>query len=152
MSNSDSPNVASGSDDLFPMRRAFAGVGILVAFAVMFAFAPPADPASVVNGLPCSVLSENNISAVLGTTMRLLPSTGTVCEYASASEVSGARLFVVAHRAPGTARYTYTFAVVPRDGDRRAGVAERQQLARLAHRQPAHVTLSLSKGAPPSLP
>ncbi|MDB5042720.1 MAG: hypothetical protein JWN27_3446, partial [Candidatus Eremiobacteraeota bacterium] len=93
------------------------------------------DPANVVRGLPCSVLSENDISAVLGTTMRLMPSTGTVCQYASTSEVSNARLFVVAHRGPGEVRYAYTFAVVPRDGDRRAAVAEGQQLARLSHHQ-----------------
>jgi hypothetical protein len=88
MWNFDSPNVAIRTGDLYPMRRAIAAVGLLVAFAVMFAFAPPANPANVVRGLPCSVLSENDISAVLGTTMRLMPSSGTVCQYASTSEVS----------------------------------------------------------------
>jgi hypothetical protein len=87
MWNFDSLNVASRSD-VYPMRRAIAAVGLLVAFAVMFAFAPPANPANVVQGLPCSVLSENDISAVLGTTMRLMPSNGTICQYASTSGVS----------------------------------------------------------------
>jgi hypothetical protein len=135
MWNFDSLNVASRSGDLYPMRRAIAAVGILVAFAVLFAFAPPANPAKVVQGLPCSVLSENDISAVLGTTMRLMPSSGTVCGYASTSEVTSARLFVVAHRQPGTARYAYTFAVVPRNGDRQVAAAVQRQLAQLSHHQ-----------------
>jgi hypothetical protein len=48
MWNFDSLNVAAGSD-VYPMRRAIAAVGILVAFAVMLAFAPPANPARVVD-------------------------------------------------------------------------------------------------------
>jgi hypothetical protein len=135
MWNFDSLTVPSGSGDLYPMRRAIAAVAILVAFAVIFAFAPPANPAKVVQGLPCSVLSETDISAVLGTTMRLMPSSGTVCQYASTSEVTSARLFVVAHRQPGAARYAYTFAVVPRGGDGRVGAAEQRQLVKLSHHQ-----------------
>ncbi len=135
MSNFDSLNVAARSDDLHPMRSAIAAIAILVPFAVMFAFAPPANPAKVVQGLPCSVLAENDISAVLRTTMRLMPTSGMVCQYASTSEPNAARVFVVAHRAAGTAHYAYTFAVVPPSGDRRTSAAERRQLERLSHRQ-----------------
>jgi hypothetical protein len=51
MWNFDSPNVASRSGDLYSMRRAIAAVGILVAFAVIFAFAPPANSSTSHNQL-----------------------------------------------------------------------------------------------------
>ncbi|HWT05406.1 MAG TPA: hypothetical protein VN224_06595, partial [Xanthomonadales bacterium] len=61
-------------------KKVVASLAIFVAlFAMfaMFAFAPPRDPTKVVPGIPCSVLSENDIGAVLGAQMRLMPTSGS---------------------------------------------------------------------------
>ena len=131
-----------------------------VALFAMFAFAPPRDPSKVVAGIPCSVLSENDISAVLGTPMRLMPTSGAICQYVSMT--SGApSLFVVARHDShipaepdtvavdglgGTAvrfantlyvRYgahAYTFAVVPQATPNGRAYGQELALARLLHR------------------
>src|ERR1700681_441830 len=48
------------------IKKVLVSLAIFVALFAMFAFAPPRDPTKVVPGMPCSVLSENDISAVLG--------------------------------------------------------------------------------------
>ncbi|HEY0382080.1 MAG TPA: hypothetical protein VGC72_07770 [Candidatus Elarobacter sp.] len=105
------------------------------------------------------MLSENDISAVLGTPMRLMPTSGAICQYVSTT--SGApSLFVVARhdsRIPaepdtvavdglgGTAvrfantlyvRYgahAYTFAVVPQVTPNGRAFGQELALARLLH-------------------
>jgi hypothetical protein len=68
---------------------------LLVVLFSVFIFGPRHDPTKVVAGVPCSVLSEQQISEVLGTQMRLMPTTGTVCQYvATTSEPRS--LFVIA--------------------------------------------------------
>ncbi|HEV2738523.1 MAG TPA: hypothetical protein VGU66_08090 [Candidatus Elarobacter sp.] len=142
------------------IKKVLASVATFVALFAMFAFAPPRDPAKVVPGIPCSVLSENDIGAVLGTPMRLMPTSGSICQYVSTT--SGApSLFVVARRDPrtpaepdtvpiaglgGTAvhyantlyvRYgthAYTFAVVPQLTPDAHAFGKELQLARLLHR------------------
>ncbi|GAC1615233.1 MAG: hypothetical protein NVS4B13_09660 [Candidatus Elarobacter sp.] len=78
------------------IKRAALATVTLVALFSFFAFAPPRDPTKVVAGVPCSVLSEEDISAVLGTQMRLMPTTGTVCHYVSTGAGASRALFVIA--------------------------------------------------------
>ncbi len=142
------------------IKKVLASVATFVALFAMFAFAPPRNPAKVVPGIPCSVLSENEISAVLGTPMRMMPTSGSICQYVSTT--SGApSLFVVARRDPrtpaepdavpiaglgGTAAHVgntlyvrygahaYSFAVVPQLTPDDHAFGKELQLARLLHR------------------
>ena len=141
-------------------KKVLFSLAIFVALFGMFAFAPPRDPTKVVPGIPCSVLSENDISAVLGAPMRLMPTSGSICQYVATT--SGApSLFVVARRDPRTpaepdtvpvdglggaaVRYAntlyvrygahaYTFAVVPQLAQDEHAFGKELQLARLLHR------------------
>jgi hypothetical protein len=141
-------------------KNVIAPLATFVALLALFAFAPPRDPTKVVPGIPCSVLSENEISAVLGSPMRLMPTSGAVCHYVAMT--SGApSLFVVARHDPRTpaepdtvpidglggvaahygntlfVRYgthAYTFAVVPQLTPDARVFAQELQLARLLHR------------------
>jgi hypothetical protein len=143
------------------LKKMLASVAIFVALFAMFAFAPPRDPTKVVPGIPCSVLSENDISAVLGAPMRLMPTSGSICQYVSTATSGAPSLFVVARRDPrfpaepdtvpvdglgGPAvheantlyvRYgahAYTFAVVPQQTPDDRAFGKELQLARLLHR------------------
>ena len=143
------------------VKKVFASVAIFVALFAMFAFAPPRDPTKVVPGIPCSVLSENDISAVLGAPMRLMPTSGAICQYAATTTSGAPSLFVVARRDPRTpaepdtvpvdglggaaVRYAntlyvrygahaYTFAVVPQLTRDDSAFGKELQLARLLHR------------------
>ena len=59
---------------------------VLTALVVSaFAFAPARDPSKVIAGVPCSVVSEKQIGAVLHAPMRMLPETGNVCRYVATS-------------------------------------------------------------------
>jgi hypothetical protein len=124
MSSFESVNVLARDDERHPVRRAAVAIALLAIFGVLFLFAPPADPSKVVAGLPCSVLSENAISAVFGTTMRLMPTSGTVCHYVATQTSSDVSLFVIAHRET----HKVTFDVVPRPAN---GFAQ-TKLVRLA--------------------
>ena len=142
-------------------KKALASLTIFVALFVMFAFAPPRDPTKVVPGIPCSVLSENDISAVLGAPMRLMPTSGAICHYVSTTASGAPSLFVVARRDTRTpaepdtipvdglggpalryantlyVRYgahAYTFAVVPQLARDDRAFGRELQLARLLHR------------------
>jgi hypothetical protein len=142
-------------------KKVLASVAIFVALFAMFAFAPPRDPTKVVPGIPCSVLSENDISAVLGAQMRLMPTSGAICQYVATAASGAPSLFVVARRDPRTpaepdavavdglggpavhyantlyVRYgahAYTFAVVPQVTSDEHAFGKELQLARLLHR------------------
>jgi len=142
------------------LKKVLASLTIFVALFAMFAFAPPRDPTKVVPGMPCSVLSENDIGAVLGTPMRLMPTSGSICQYVSTT-YGAPSLFVVARRDPRTpaepdtisvdglggvavrygntlyVRYgahAYTFAVVPQLTPDDHAFGKELQLARLLHR------------------
>jgi hypothetical protein len=79
----------------FEIQRAVAATVLLVALFSVFVFGPRHDPTKVVAGVPCSVLSEEQISDVLGAPMRLMPTSGTVCQYVATT--TGSRsLFVIA--------------------------------------------------------
>ena len=129
------------------ITRALIATVFAVGFCALFALAPGRDPAKVVPGVPCSVLSENAISGVMGAPMRLMPTSGTVCQYVSTAAEDQRTLFVIARHdaAPphgwmaqnsvqinglGNAAYrtdnalyvrygshAYTFHVVPQGGD-----------------------------------
>ncbi|MEA2719617.1 MAG: hypothetical protein QOJ39_1481 [Candidatus Eremiobacteraeota bacterium] len=53
----------SDQPDGSEVQRAAIAAVVLVAFFALFAFAKPHDPTKVVAGVPCSVLSEQDISA-----------------------------------------------------------------------------------------
>ena len=145
------------------IKRAAIAAIVLVAFFSLFAFAKPHDPTKVVAGIPCSVLSEQDISAVLGTEMRMMPSTGTICQYVSTGAGASRTLFVVARhnasipvsmahdgtpvqgvgdaamRSPNSVyvRYgsqSYTFDVVPNTANEAPRTAEELRLAKMMHR------------------
>ncbi|HEY0395397.1 MAG TPA: hypothetical protein VGD01_12945 [Candidatus Elarobacter sp.] len=161
---SDSPyNISTATSPTERKRAAVAVVLMLILFGAL-AFVAPHDPTKVVSGLPCSVLSEEQIGEVLGTPMRLMPasSTGTVCRYVPTSSTGAHSLFVIARHAsdrptlavagtplPGIGdeaiagtdatyvrygRHWYAFILVPRAADDRTAPALEQRLATMMHR------------------
>jgi hypothetical protein len=80
--------------------RAIGAFAAIAALCALFAFAPRHDTTKVVGGIPCSILSEDQISAALGTPMRLVPTSGSVCRYVSTGAGSASALFVIARREP----------------------------------------------------
>jgi hypothetical protein len=116
---------------------------LIVLFGLLF-FAPRNDPAKVIAGIPCSVLSENAISSVVGSPVRLMPTNGTTCEYVPTDASAQRSVFVIAHEElPATGYHstanavhvrngsrTYTIIVVPQKSDANAHYDE-ARLARL---------------------
>ena len=86
----DSPTIA----------RVLGAIGAVVALCLVFVFAPRHDATKVVTGMPCSVLSEAEISRALGTQMRLMPTSGAVCRYVSTGMTAAPSLFVIARHDP----------------------------------------------------
>lgn len=80
------------------LRQAAAATAALLVLFSVFAFAPRRDASKVVAGVPCSILSEQQISETLGTPMRLMPTSGTICQYVSTGGAERT-LFVVARHA-----------------------------------------------------
>ena len=144
-------------------KRAVAAIAIFVALFSVLAFAHPHDQTKVVAGIPCSVLSEQDISAVLGTNMRLMPTSGTICQYVATSGGTSRTLFVVARhdatvppsmvadgipvhgvgdaalRTPNAVyvRYgsrSYTFDVIPRSPTDALPIGQELRLAKMMHR------------------
>src|ERR1700676_4635113 len=97
MSIHDSFHPDHSDEDRFAVRKALAATALLIAFGAVFAWAPKDDPMKVVAGLPCSVLSEHDISAVIGTPVPLMPTSGSICQYEPTDTVNGPAVFVVAH-------------------------------------------------------
>jgi hypothetical protein len=94
----------------FELQRAVAATILLVVLFSVFIFGPRHDPTKVVAGVPCSVLSEQQISEVLGTQMRLMPTTGTVCQYVATTSEPRSLFVIARHDAlfPATALRTGT--------------------------------------------
>jgi hypothetical protein len=81
-------------------KRALIAAFVLLALFALFAYVAPHDPTKVLSRVPCAVVSEQQVSDVLGAPMRLLPTSGTVCQYASTSGESTPALFVIARSNP----------------------------------------------------
>jgi hypothetical protein len=119
--------------DISPKRAGIAAL-VLVAMFSIFAFAPPRDHSKTVHGLPCSVLSEDEIGAVLGTPVQLMPTSGAVCRYVSTANGPSRSVFVIAH---GGAPRSYAFHVVPQSANDAVAAADETRLQRLVRRQVA---------------
>src|SRR6202790_1220997 len=87
-------------DDASSKRRAAGAIAPILASCARLAFAPRTDTTKVVSGAPCSIVSEDRISAVLGAPMRLMPTTGSVCHYVATGAGSASALFVIARSEP----------------------------------------------------
>ena len=83
-------------DDPSEFRKSAVATAILVALFALLGFAPHRDPTKVVAGVPCSVLSEKAVGSVLGTTVQLMPTNGTVCQYVSTGADGPRSMFVIA--------------------------------------------------------
>lgn len=77
-------------------RAGIASVAIVIAALALFIFGPRHDPTKVVAGIPCSVLSETDIGAALGTPMQLMPSDGTICRYVPTDPSRTHTLYIIA--------------------------------------------------------
>lgn len=132
--------------DAADLTRAGVCVAITLAVAGFFAAAPPRDPSKVVSGLPCSVLSEQAIGNALGTTVQLMPTSGTVCQYVATEGDVPRSVFVVAHRdsaSPSAASssggslsvrsgaHAYTVTIVQPSSDPQQIRADELRLARM---------------------
>jgi hypothetical protein len=80
-------------------KRALVATGVIGALFVALDLAPQRDPAQVVAGLPCSVISEDAIGTVLGEPVRLSPTSGTICQYVSTGATSRQLLVTARHDA-----------------------------------------------------
>lgn len=78
------------------MVRSISIIATLAAFVGAIALLPARDPAKLVRGVDCSVLSEVQISTIVHAQMRMLPSDGNVCRYVSDSWSDGASVTVIA--------------------------------------------------------
>jgi hypothetical protein len=136
-------------------RAGIASVVIVIAALALCVFGPRHDPTKVVVGMPCSVLSEAEIGATLGTPMQLMPSDGTICRYVPTDPRHTHTLYIIAQRGivpsdatvladsasaaspavtvrTGTRRYTVR--IVPAAPDSRAVYATEMRVAKLVQR------------------
>ena len=137
--------------------RAACAVALLVVLFIAFAFAPARDPSKLVAGVPCSILSEQQIGAVFDAPMRLRPTDGTVCQYVSTDSHKQGMFFVIArHDDTGVATNpnpnalplrhrgrSYTLIAIADPAHANLALLREQQLAlrldhRLAKRTSAH--------------
>lgn len=117
--------------------QGLAVIAIIVAILAAFAFTPPRDPSKVIPGLACSVISETEISAVVGTPMRLSPTTGTVCRYVGTEAGKQHSVLVIARRElMPHPRVAYTVEVVEPERDVQLASNEESRLVALI---PGHV-------------
>ncbi|HEX3549772.1 MAG TPA: hypothetical protein VHT53_05320 [Candidatus Elarobacter sp.] len=128
----DSPTTPYTSD-ISPKRAGIATL-LLVAMFSIFAFAPPRDHSKLVRGIPCSVLSEDDISAALGTQVRLMPTSGTVCRYVSTTNGSSKSLIVIARSGNP---HAVVFHVIPQAANDPTVAIEESRLTHMVHRQVA---------------
>jgi len=112
-------------------------IAIIVAVLAAFAFAPPRDPSKVIPGVACSVLSETEISSVVGTPMRLSPTTGSVCRYVGTESDKERSVVVIARRElTPHPRVAYTVEVVEPEHAVQLASHEKSRLVALI---PGHV-------------
>ena len=119
------------STEVSPISQTFSAGLVVAAIAAVFIFGPHRDPAKVVAGVPCSVIPETSIGAAVGTPVRLLPTTGTTCEYVSTGEKADLAVFVTAHE--GAGRKSMSVAVV---GPQGAAELQRDRARLLAMMRP----------------
>jgi len=106
-------------EDRAKTKKASIAAGITIALLALLFFAPRNDPAKVVAGIPCSVLSENTIGSVIESPVRLMPTSGTTCEYVPTDGRAQRTVFVIAHREPPAIDHrTANEAVLVRNGSR----------------------------------
>jgi len=91
---------SSSDKDRNDGKNALISSAVLIALFGFLFLAPRNDPAKVVAGIPCSVLSENAISTVLESHVRLMPTNGTTCEYVPTEPAAQRSVFVIAHTSP----------------------------------------------------
>jgi hypothetical protein len=136
-------------------RAGIASIAIVIAALALCIFGPHHDPTKVVVGIPCSVISEAEIGATLGTPVQLMPSDGTICRYVPTDPRHTHTLYVVAQRgivpsdattisdsaaaaSPAvtvrTGARRYTLRVVPAGPDTRATHTAELRLAKLVQR------------------
>jgi len=102
-----------------------------------FAFAPARDPSKVIPGVACSVLSESEIANVVGTPVRLSPTTGTVCRYVATESDKERAVTVIARREISPhPRVAYTVEVTEPQNEAQLASNERHRLVALI---PGHV-------------
>ncbi len=117
--------------------QGLAVVAIIVAMLAAFVFTTPRDPSKVIPGVACSVLSEAEISAVVGTPMRLSPTTGTVCRYVGTESDKDRSVVVIARREiTPYPRVAYTVEVVEPEHHVQLASDEKERLVALI---PGHV-------------
>jgi hypothetical protein len=147
-----------GDGERFTPVQTFVAVALIAGFVALFAFAPPRDRSKPIAGIPCSVLSENEISAALGAAVQLTPTNGAICQYVSTASGVRRTLFVVAMREPhpvesetaGTSVYarsgarTYALTVVT--------AADDKQSARTAELRVAKADRTSARGTKPLTP
>lgn len=81
-------------------KSALAIATFVLAAIIFAAFAlAPRDSGKLVKGVSCSVITEREISSILGTQMRMLAPSGNVCRYVSTGEESST-LTVIARQNP----------------------------------------------------
>jgi len=149
---------SASSNERNEIIRASCAVVLLVVLFIVFAFAPARDPSKLVAGVPCSILSEQQIGAVFGAPMRMRPTDGTVCQYVSTDPGKQGMFFVIArhddaqttlgrvsdHRL--NVRYhgrVYTLIAVSSGGNKNVAATEERRLGlvldhRLAKRNDTH--------------
>jgi len=148
-------------DDSGLAGRVLVAIGAIAALGALLAFAPHRDATKVVSGLPCSIVSESQISAAFGAPMLLMPTSGAVCRYVSTGRAAAPAIFVIARseatlplakdgipvRGVGDAalrsanrlyvRYgarSYAFIVVPQSDLDVTPIAGELRVAKLVHR------------------
>ncbi len=142
-------NLNSEEPDPTEFKRAAIATVVLVALFSLFAFVPRADPTKVVAGIPCSVLSEKEVSEVLGTPMRLMPTTGTICHYVSTGDGASRALFVVARHETSVPTLMATDGVpVPGLGDAAVRTSNALYVRYGAHSYAFHIVPSSPADAP----
>jgi hypothetical protein len=121
--------------DVSYTTQGIAIIAIILVIAAAFAFAPPRDPSKVIPGVACSVLSETEVGTVLGTPVRLVPTTGTVCRYVATDGSTERSAIVVARRVlTPRPRVAYTVEVSEPDGGTQLAEIERVRLTQLIPR------------------
>ena len=75
-------------------------IGFLVAALVALPLVGKHDPDRLVPGVPCSILTEDQVGSILGGPVRLMPTDGQTCIYASTGEAPAREVLVTVH--PGT--------------------------------------------------
>jgi len=110
-------------------------IAIILAILLTIWFAPPRDPSKVVPGISCSVVSETQISAVMGTDMQLLPTSGSLCRYVATNSDVERSVIVVAHRVESPRPHNaFTVEVIEPISQGQSAQTERRRLVALIPR------------------